>query len=215
MTHLPLPSILSSVADIAADYDAILLDQFGVLHDGKNALPGAVDCYNRLSALGKKLVVLSNTSRRRAFALSRLPRLGFDPDALAAFVCSGEQAWAHMATEHRGQSALWISWSDDFQAWDPAYMDGTGVRLAPASEACFLLCHGSMAIRDGRSVLPTAMLLTGVIPPVLEEQLRIGVARGLPMICANPDLHVVLPNGMRGAAWPFTPIPLGPPRRYT
>jgi ribonucleotide monophosphatase NagD (HAD superfamily) len=193
-----LPSILSSVAEIAADYDAILLDQFGVLHDGKKALPGAVDCYDRLAALGKKLVVLSNTSRRRAFALSRLPRLGFNPDSLAAFVCSGEQAWAHISTERRGQSALWISWSEEFQAWDPAYMDGTGVSLAPASEADFLFCHGSMALRDGQNVIPTDMLLTGLIPPALEDQLRIGVARGLPMVCANPDLHVVLPSGMRG-----------------
>jgi len=190
--------VITSLADIAANYDAILLDQFGVLHDGANALPGAVDCYSRLAALGKKLVVVSNTSRRRAFALSRLPRLGFDPESLAAFVCSGEQAWAYMATERRGQSALWISWSDDFPAWDPAYMDGTGVTLAPASEADFILCQGSMALRDGTDATPTDLLRTGTMSPALEEALRVAVSRGLPLVCANPDLHVVLPDGSRG-----------------
>ena len=35
---------------------------------------------------------LSNTSRRRAFALAKLPSLGFDSQRLAGFICSGEQA---------------------------------------------------------------------------------------------------------------------------
>jgi len=192
------PSLLSSIEHISTEYDALLLDQFGVLHDGKEALPGARECYERLAAQRKKMAVLSNTSRRRAFAISKLPQLGFDPRALTAFICSGEQAWNHMVEQRSGQSALWISWAEDFQAWDPAYLDGTNVKLAPASEADFLLCHGSMALRDGKGVVLTHMLRSGILPPALEEQLRVGVERNLPMVCANPDLHVVLPDGSRG-----------------
>ena len=84
---------------------------------------------------GKKLVVLSNTSRRRGFALGKLPGLGFDPAMLTGFVCSGEEAHKHMAVHHRGRKALWISWAEDFQAWQPDYLEGTGVELAPAAEA--------------------------------------------------------------------------------
>ena len=64
--------VVPGLAAIASRYDAILLDQFGVLHDGKNAIDGAVACYDALAAAGKKLVVLSNTSRRRASATSAI-----------------------------------------------------------------------------------------------------------------------------------------------
>ena len=41
-----------------------LLDQFGVLHDGVTAYPGAVDAARRLHESGAKLYVISNSSRR-------------------------------------------------------------------------------------------------------------------------------------------------------
>jgi len=42
----------------------ILLDQFGVLHDGKNAYPTAVEAVRKLSVSGRKVVILSNSARR-------------------------------------------------------------------------------------------------------------------------------------------------------
>ena len=44
----------------------VLLDQFGVLHDGKVAYPGAVDAVRHMAAQGLKLFILSNSSRRKA-----------------------------------------------------------------------------------------------------------------------------------------------------
>jgi phosphoglycolate phosphatase-like HAD superfamily hydrolase len=96
LASLQSHAIIPSLSVIADRYDAILLDQFGVLHDGTTAIPGAIDCFNNLAAAGKKLIVLSNTSRRRAFALSKLPKLGFDPAMLTGFVTSGEAAWEYM-----------------------------------------------------------------------------------------------------------------------
>ena len=103
------PRIISGLASIADNYDAIFLDQFGVMHDGQKPLPGAIDCFPALAAAGKKLVVLSNTSRRRAFAIQKLPKLGFDDDKLTGFVTSGEAAWDYMAANFGGKRVLWIS----------------------------------------------------------------------------------------------------------
>ena len=191
-------TVIPGLASIVDKYDAVLLDQFGVLHDGQRALEGAEDCFKQLAAAGKKLVVLSNTSRRRDFAMRKLPGLGFDPEELLGFVCSGEEAWAAMG-EMRGKRVLWISWSDDFQAWQPDYLDGLGLTLAPAAEADFVLCHGSMVLRDGSAEpAPTDLLESGVPSQQLLEALRECEARGLPMLCANPDIHVTLPTGQRG-----------------
>ena len=190
---------LPGLAALADSYDALLLDQFGVLHDGSTALPGAVDCFERLAAAGKKLVVLSNTSRRRDFAMRKLPQLGFDERLLAGFVCSGEQTWDVMRASRRGQKVLWITWADDFPAWQADYLDGLDLTLAPADAADFVLAHGSMVLRDGSaSPAQTGMMHSGEMSAACDEALRTCAARDLPMLCANPDFHVTLPSGERG-----------------
>ena len=137
------PAIITNLESIAAEYDVLLLDQFGVMHDGKRALPGAIECFDRLAAAGKRLVVLSNTSRRRAFAMKKLPSLGFPAEKLSGFVCSGEEAWQHMAAGWRGKRALWFSWAEDFHAWEPDWLEGLNIHLSSAADADFIICQGT------------------------------------------------------------------------
>ena len=104
-----------------------LLDQFGVLHDGKTAYAGAVDAVSALAQAGLKVLILSNSSRRECMAQSSAPKpprcgsrrgvpagrdavvpklvkLGFREADLAGAITSGEVA--HRALEHR-QGAFW------------------------------------------------------------------------------------------------------------
>jgi ribonucleotide monophosphatase NagD (HAD superfamily) len=139
------------------------LDQFGVLHDGQRALPGAQQCFEELAGRQKQMVVLSNTSRRRAFAIKKWPQLGFDETKLAGFVTSGEAAWEHMAENYRGKKVLWISWESDFQAWDATFLDGLDVTLADASTADVVLLQGSQQLRTTPDVAEAVD--TGVSAP--------------------------------------------------
>ena len=73
-----------------------------------------------------------------------------------------------------------------------------------------MLCHGSMVLRDGSAEpAQTGLLQMGPdgephSPPepvpsdALLGALRESAMRGLPMLCANPDFQVTLPNGERG-----------------
>ena len=73
-----------------------------------------------------------------------------------------------------------------------------------------MLCHGSMVLRDGSAEpAQTGLLQMGPdgephSPPepvpsdALLGALRESATRGLPMLCANPDFQVTLPNGERG-----------------
>jgi len=58
----------SLAAGLAADTpgcgQGVLLDQYGVLHDGRQAYPGAVAAVEALAASGRKLLIISNSSRR-------------------------------------------------------------------------------------------------------------------------------------------------------
>ncbi len=192
------PTIVSGLSAIAHEYDAILLDQFGVLHDGQKPLPGAVDCYEKLAASGKKLVVLSNTSRRRAFAMKKLPIIGFDDKSLLGFVTSGEAAHSYIAENHRGERMLWISWDDQFHAWDPTYLDGLDVTLADAATCDFVLLQGSQCLRDGATVEDAGIFASGELNAKCMAALKTCAARNVEVICANPDLYVTLPDGTRG-----------------
>jgi hypothetical protein len=64
--------------DIADKYDAYLLDQWGVLHDGTKAYEGAVDCLNKLLSKGKLIVLLSNSSKRLGNSMKKLDAMGIE-----------------------------------------------------------------------------------------------------------------------------------------
>ena len=43
-------------------YDGFLLDQFGVVHDGKACYAGSAEAARELQKLGKRVAILSNSS---------------------------------------------------------------------------------------------------------------------------------------------------------
>jgi len=69
----------SGLLEIADQFDAFVLDSFGVLNVGDTAIPGAVTCLNALREKGKRLIVLTNAaSYTRDAAVARYRTLGFD-----------------------------------------------------------------------------------------------------------------------------------------
>ena len=58
------PTFCSGMAEVASRYDGFLVEQWGVLHDGTTPYPGAIACLERLRAVGKRVVLLSNSGRR-------------------------------------------------------------------------------------------------------------------------------------------------------
>ena len=42
---------------------AVLLDQFGVLHDGQKPYPGSIEAVKALAESGRKILIISNSSR--------------------------------------------------------------------------------------------------------------------------------------------------------
>ena len=54
---------ISGLSEIARDFDAMLIDQFGVLHDGTRPIAGATCLLGWLRRQGKPVVVLSNSAK--------------------------------------------------------------------------------------------------------------------------------------------------------
>jgi HAD superfamily hydrolase (TIGR01459 family) len=182
---MALPPILPGVAALADAHDGFVLDLWGVLHDGVAAYPGAVDALARLRAAGKRIVLLSNSPGRRASVAARMATLGVVPDLYDALVTSGETAHAAMRDRpddaHRalGRRAYLLG-----PPRDAGILEGLpGIaRVASPQDADFIVNTGADAIEE------TADLYD----PVLDA----GLARDLPMVCANPDLEVMVGDRM-------------------
>lgn len=177
----------NGMAQIYEHYDTYLIDQWGVLHDGQAAYPGAVDCLRRLMAAGKRIVICSNSGKRTADNAVRLRGFGIDDDCYTALVTSGEVAWQMLKT-------------------------GSGVASTLQNKRCLLLQSDAGAnFAEG---LPLTLvkdvaeaefiLLAGVDDTLPQEYYRrvldTGAQRGLPMLCANPDLTRLTSQGLQPGA---------------
>ncbi len=171
------------LAALADAYDGFLLDQWGVLHDGARAYSGAVDGVERLAPAGKKIVVFSNQPRLADHVLARMQELGYARALVTGVASSGEDMRAHLMQRtdpwyrRLGRRALAVT---DEAA--PAILDGLDLEMVDqvgdADVILLLRTTPGMELRD------------------YEDLLAAAVARGLPAICANPDVVAPAPGGM-------------------
>ena len=79
----------TTLENLADQFDAFFIDQFGVIMDASGAYPFAVDTIKRLSEYNKPIVLISNSGKRAAKNCGRLERLGFDLNLFTAFIANG------------------------------------------------------------------------------------------------------------------------------
>ncbi len=175
---------LGGIAELARRFDGFILDQWGVLHDGVRAYPGVREALEALRRHGKRLVVLSNSARRRARAEQTLAALGIDPKGFDAIVTSGELAWralkeGRIAELHGcGRRCLLI-----MREGDRSVVEGLDLHIVEdPDEADFLFISG----------IDTPQARVEDYRPLLEAAAR----RGLVAICSNPDLLAPSPAGL-------------------
>ncbi len=84
---------IESIIEVATGYDAIILDQWGVLHDGSEPYPGAVTALEALRSAGARIAVLSNSGKRASENEARIAAMGFAPGLFDQVMTSGEALW--------------------------------------------------------------------------------------------------------------------------
>jgi HAD superfamily hydrolase (TIGR01459 family) len=177
------PPVLSGMAALAADFDGYIIDLWGVLHDGVRAYPHGLDCLARLSAGGKRILILSNAPRRADEVARHCANMGLTPDTYDVLMSSGEDVWRHLAE----RSDPWYRALGDRcyhlgPERDLGMREGLDYRFVDdLDEASFILNTGALGQGDSRETY--------------RDFLEAALARKLPMICANPDYLV-----MRGSA---------------
>jgi ribonucleotide monophosphatase NagD (HAD superfamily) len=81
---------MTSLADLAPNYDAVLSDVWGVLHNGVAAFPEAIDALQRFRGGGGRVVLITNAPRASSAIVTLLDDLRVPRDAYDAIVSSGD-----------------------------------------------------------------------------------------------------------------------------
>jgi len=168
---LPLPPVVSSIEPFAHGKDAWLVDIWGVMHNGVAPFASAVAACERFRELGGTVLLLSNAPRPAAGVAAQLERIGVARSAWDAILTSGDaarelvSAYAPGPVYHLGPDR------------DLGLYDGAGVSVGTPLAAGAVVCTG---LFDDETETPDDYA----------ELLAAFHARGLPMVCANPDLTV-------------------------
>lgn len=166
---MPPTHVISGLAEVADRYDALLCDIWGVVHDGVAAFAPACEALARFRRERGPVLLLSNSPRPAPEVDDQLRGLGAPDEAWSALVTSGDATRRELAARAPGP-ALAIGPERDA----PLY-DGTGVAFVETpGEAAFVSCTGLV---DDETETPEDY----------RQRLQACVARGLAMICANPD----------------------------
>ena len=160
---------LKGLSEVAENYDGVLFDIFGVIHNGVAAFDGAIAALEGLQAAGVPYAFLSNMPLRAARVAESLMRRGVPEGLTGAAMTSGEVVFRSLQTGGFGKAYVFQG-PDSTREIVPA-----GYHEAPVEAADFVLVSG-IGDEEGPEDY-TALLGTAL-------------ARGLPMLCANPDLRV-------------------------
>jgi HAD superfamily hydrolase (TIGR01459 family) len=170
---------VGGMRELAARYDGVILDLWGVVHDGTAPFPGVVDCLERLIGAGKRIVLLSNAPRRADDVGRRIAQIGVPVGLYHGIMSSGEEAWQFLAERSDpfyaglGRKCLHICSDRDLEI-----RAGLGLDFVETPEAADFILNTGPAEWENT--------IADYDPVLRESQVR-----GLAMVCANPDLIVM------------------------
>jgi HAD superfamily hydrolase (TIGR01459 family) len=167
------PKHISGLSEVFGLYDGLILDLWGVVHDGVKPFPDTLPALAALKKAKRKVWLLSNAPRRAWTVAERLEQMGIPRDMYDGLLTSGEAAWQALQDElleKWGRRCLHIAARDR----DHSLYEGLDIELVDdPAQADFALNSG---IDDFSDTLEKYI-------PLLSDCAR----HKLPMLCANPD----------------------------
>jgi HAD superfamily hydrolase (TIGR01459 family) len=170
MSDIP---ILPGLHQIAPRYDAVVCDVWGVIHNGREAFAGVVECLKAFRAVGT-VVLLSNAPRPNEPIREQLASFGVPADAYDTIVTSGDLTRRLLADKSRNGAFKVHHVGPDR---DLTLFQGLAVDRVGMADAEAIVCTGPFDdTKEG--------------PADYRDYWQPALARRLPFFCANPDLQV-------------------------
>ena len=166
--RVPTPQLIPGLSALAGRFDALLCDVWGVIHDGVERFPSACEALVRWNAEVSPVVLISNAPRPSVDVVPQLRALEVPASAWSGFVTSGDVTREAMAA--RGAACVWRIGPER----DAPLFAGLSLQETGPEDADFIACSG--LVDDERETAED-----------YRTRLGVAAARGLEMICANPD----------------------------
>ena len=172
-----MTALIAGLREIADRFDHILLDQWGTVHEGKAVFPEARACIRALRAVGKRVLILSNSGKRSDNNTERLAKLRLAAEEHDGVLTPGLQERAVPPFDRLGRRALLI-----------------GSNVLSMVEGLDVVAVTNPARAE--FVWLASLDETNADPGAWRDDLESFAARGLPMLCANPDLTMFTSKGL-------------------
>jgi HAD superfamily hydrolase (TIGR01459 family) len=166
-----LARLIERFEPLARDYDVLLCDVWGVVHNGIAAFPAACDALMRFRAAGGAAILITNAPRSGDAVARILDRLGVPRQAYDAITSSGDVTRG-VVRSRRGETLFHLGPQRDLSIFT-----GLEVTFAALESADYVVCSG---LFDDTTETPDSY----------RDMLAAIRARSLFMVCANPDIVV-------------------------
>lgn len=167
--------IIPGLSSLSPRYEALLCDVWGVIHNGREAYPGVVECLQQARREGVIVLLLSNAPRPNGPIREQLTGFGVPADAYDTVVTSGDLTRELLAK--LGSAAQPFKFHRVGPDRDWPLFEGLHVVHVPMAEADAVVCTGPF---DD----------TKETPDDYRDYWHDALKRKLPFYCANPDLVV-------------------------
>jgi len=160
--------LIDGLAAISPDYDVVFCDVWGVIHNGVKAFTGPCEALASWRRERGPVILVSNSPRPSSDVVEQLDSLGVPRMAWSDLVTSGDATRAMLAARAPGPAHCIGPQRDS------TLYEGLGLVYSTIQEATFIVCTGP---QDDEVDIPSDYV----------ETFKQGVARGIDMICVNPD----------------------------
>ncbi|MEM9351194.1 MAG: TIGR01459 family HAD-type hydrolase [Pseudomonadota bacterium] len=170
--------LISSLSDVAQNYDALFVDLWGCVHNGVTPFASAVSALQAYRASGGIVILVTNAPRHRASVQGQLAKIGVAEDSWDDIATSGDSARAAMFTGAVGEKVYFIGEQHDHSFFDPLALieNPDEITRVPLSEADGIVCCGPFDPKAD--------------PDESRPDLLYAKQKGLKLLCANPDIVV-------------------------
>ena len=174
-----MTQIIAALSDVASAYEALFCDLWGCLHNGQTPYPAAVAALQTYRAAGGRVVLLTNAPRPSQAVIATLDRMGVPRDAWDIVVSSGDAAQYAMLSGAVGARVwhLGPDKDDGFFTDLPGDLSGQTITRVPLEQAEGIVCTGPFDELTEQ-------------PDDYRDRFLYAKAKGLKLLCANPDLVV-------------------------
>jgi HAD superfamily hydrolase (TIGR01459 family) len=160
---------IEGLSEIASRFGGMLIDQFGVIHDGATLYPGTLRVLSELQARGIPVAVLTNSGKRAEANRQRLVKMGVPRDCFVDAISSGEVAFASLKVK----TAFLIGKDGEDYGFD-----------------------GISFVSDPRQAEVILILGSNAPRVTLDQYRKLLEGLTLPAICCNPDKLMITPDGL-------------------